>query len=164
MATIYYLEMRSAKQKRVRALPPGVWVKQIRPPEPVLNAWFYQQVGKAWQWTDRLSWNDKQWQEYAAREELLTFVGYQHDQAIGYFELERQPPGDVQLAYFGLLPNSIGQGLGAGFLSSAVERAWALPDTQRVWVHTCSDDHPNALDNYRKRGFQQFALRTETDD
>ena len=72
----------------------------------------------------------------------------------GYFELDDQD-GDVEIAYFGLLPQFLGKGLGGGFLTAAVEKAWEM-GAARVWVHTCSLDHPNALKNYQARGFQIY--------
>ena len=72
----------------------------------------------------------------------------------GYFELNTQDK-DVELAYFGLLPPFVGKGLGGGLLSTAIENAWGT-ETNRVWVHTSSLDHPNALKNYQARGFQIY--------
>ena len=84
----------------------------------------------------------------------MTFVGYYDGTPVGYYEL--MPEGDnVELAYFGLLPEFVGKGLGGALLTSAINEAWAL-EPKRVWVHTCSLDHPSALANYRARGFKLF--------
>lgn len=81
----------------------------------------------------------------------------------GYFELETQTDGNIEIAYFGLLPSFIGHGLGGALLTAAVERAWAL-GARRVWVHTCSLDHPRALPGYQARGFRVFHIaHTEQD-
>ena len=60
----------------------------------------------------------------------------------GYFELEEQPPSTVELVFLGLLPDFIGQGLGGWLLTQALERAWSVSGTERVWLHTCSLDGP----------------------
>ena len=73
----------------------------------------------------------------------------------GYFELRRDRDGGVEIAYFGLLPEFTGRGLGGHLLTAAVERAWA-PGPERVWLHTNTLDHPAALPNYLKRGFTAF--------
>jgi GNAT superfamily N-acetyltransferase len=65
----------------------------------------------------------------------------------------------VEIVYFGLLPSMIGKGLGSAMLTLVVQEAWRIEDTQRIWLHTCSEDHPHALANYEKRGFRLF--RTE---
>ena len=137
---------------------PELRVREVLPPEPALNSRFYEQVGGDWQWTDRLPWSAEEWIAYAARPELHTFVGTLADEEVGYFELEEQEGGDVEIALFGLLPAFIGRGVGGAFLSAAVDRAWALPGTERVWVHTCTHDHEHALANYEKRGFRVFKV------
>jgi GNAT superfamily N-acetyltransferase len=95
---------------------------------------------------------------YLDRPELETWIAYVAGTPAGYFELERQSGGDVELAYFGLLPGFIGEGLGGRLLAAAITRAWEM-GARRVWVHTCDLDHPRALTNYRARGFRIF--RTE---
>src|SRR5205814_1353389 len=118
----------------------------------------YAAVGYRWMWYSRLPWDHAQWLAYLDRPELETWVGYVSGSPAGYFELERQSDDNVELAYFGLLPRFIGQGLGAELLTAAIERAWKM-GAARVWVHTCSLDHPQALANYQARGFRVF--RTE---
>ena len=126
------------------------------PPTVELNRQMYQSVGGPWEWTDRLQWSDDDWHQYVHREVLETFVGRLHGQTVGFFELEIQDDGNVEIAYFGLLPEFIGQGLGGPLLTASLERAWQMPETRRVWVHTCTKDHEHAIDNYRKRGFEVF--------
>jgi GNAT superfamily N-acetyltransferase len=71
----------------------------------------------------------------------------------GYFELAPHDDGSTEIAYFGLLPEFIGRGWGKWLLSEAVRAAWTTMPP-RVWLHTCTLDHPAALPNYLKRGFQ----------
>jgi GNAT superfamily N-acetyltransferase len=66
-----------------------------------------------------------------------------------------QEGGQVELAYFGLLPSFIGRGLGTELLAAAIDRAWQLRPG-RVWVHTCTLDHPRALQTYQSRGFEIY--------
>ncbi len=133
----------------------------VNPPDPDLNRQLYQQVGSMWQWTDRLTWDDHQWNEYVTRSSLNTWVGYWRGERAGYFELESQHNGNVEIMYFGLLPEYIGLGLGGIMLTAAIESAWLNPGTRRVWVHTCTNDHKHALENYLQRGFQLFKTETE---
>lgn len=126
------------------------------PANAEVNRWFYAQVGKKWQWTDRADWTDDQWGEYVTDDNIVTGVGYLAQDEIGYFELHKQQQGrDVEVAYFGLLPEFVGHGLGAGLLTAAVEAAWSL-NPERVWLHTCNLDHPHAMRNYQARGFQLY--------
>ncbi|MAZ87269.1 MAG: GNAT family N-acetyltransferase [Cellvibrionaceae bacterium] len=127
-----------------------------------VNSWFYHHVGKKWQWHDRANWTGSQWNDYVQTSDVITGVGYLAQDEIGYFELERQNHGaDVELVYFGLLPEFVGGGLGAGLLTAAIESAWALKP-KRVWVHTCNQDHPYALRNYQSRGFEIYKTEKST--
>jgi GNAT superfamily N-acetyltransferase len=134
-------------------------VRRAEIPCPELNRFLYQAVGGPWSWTDRLPWSLEQWREYADRPELETWLGYLRGTPAGYFELERQAGGSVELAYFGLLPQFVGRGLGGRLLTEAVRRAWDM-GARRVWVHTCTLDSSAALPNYEARGFRRFREET----
>ena len=159
-ATVYYLEMKEPEALCPADAPPGLEASVIDPPSPEANRHFYETVGGAWLWTECLVWSDDDWADYARRPEMQTWIGRFQGQRIGYFELERQAHGSVEIVHFGLLPESIGCGLGGPFLTKAIEQAWQIPGTRRVWLHTCSNDHPHAFSNYRARGFSLF--RTES--
>lgn len=124
------------------------------PPDAALSRRCYETVGGPWAWVDRLGWTDDQWRAWVGSpgHELWTM---QADADIaGYFELSPQDAGDVELAYFGLVPGFEGRGLGGWMLTKALRRAWQLPATRRVWVHTCELDGPAALPNYLARGLR----------
>lgn len=131
---------------------------RVAPADAAINRYFYERVGADWNWRERLPWSDLDWRAHVEREQLSTWLAMHAGEQVGYVELEQQPEGNVQISYFGLLPDHYGKGLGGAMLSIALETAWSLPDTQRVWVHTCSDDHPAALANYEKRGFKCFRV------
>jgi GNAT superfamily N-acetyltransferase len=115
-------------------------------------------------------WTNERWNEYASDPNLRTFAAYYDNALAGYYELRRsdsplnawyhdEREGEVEIAYFGLLPDFIRRGLGGALLTSAIEKAWAwAPTPARVWVHTCNRDHPNALNNYRARGFKIYKI------
>ena len=158
--TIYYLEMTDPAQ-----MPPSprtveaFEMKRSQIPYGALNRFFYQTVGAAWRWTDRLPWTERDWQAYAERPGLETWIGYVQATPAGYFELARQERSQVEIAMFGLLPPFVGRGVGGALLTAAIRRAWE-EGTQRVWLHTDSSDHPHALANYQARGMQVY--KTET--
>jgi len=181
-----YLEMRSSADLRPKKVTSDVWrVTRIGSGRsgPEEDWWFnremYFRVGENWKWIDKRPWTDEQWKEYANDPNLRTFAGYNGDVVIGYFELQRQSnAGDsvstchtshvtrhteeVEIAYFGLLPEFIGRGFGGALLTSAIETAWAWsPTPSRVWVHTCNRDHPSALANYQARGFKIYQTVTK---
>jgi ribosomal protein S18 acetylase RimI-like enzyme len=162
VVTTYYLEMTSPAQLRPkRALRTDLVLGRVLTPQPELNRFFYTAVGGGWYWYERLPWTYADWRKYLDRAELQTWVLSASGVPAGYFELEAQAGGDIEIVYFGLLPAYVGQGLGGHLLTCAVEQAWAL-NVRRVWLHTCTLDHPQALANYAARGFQ--VTRQETTD
>jgi GNAT superfamily N-acetyltransferase len=126
------------------------------PPDGATSRWFYVEVGRPHQWTDNLHRTAAEWQAWAAQVE--TWVATVDGERAGYYELRPEPPGQVEIAYFGLLPRAQGQGLGGHLLTHALRRAFAL--APRARVHTCTLDGPHALANYEARGLRRF--RTET--
>jgi GNAT superfamily N-acetyltransferase len=155
--TIFHLEMTDPAQLRpARYVPEDVGIRQAGVPSPEFNRFLYASVGGDWFWTERLGWTCDHWLTYLDRPELETWVVYGSGTPAGYVELERQPGANVEIAYFGLLPQFVGRGIGGYFLYKAIERAWQM-EARRVWVHTCTLDHPNALANYQARGLRMFA-------
>lgn len=130
-------------------------VRRAALPCPELNRFFYAEVGRGWFWLDRLAWDERRWLAWLERPGVETWLAYANGTPVGYFELERQAGASVEIVYFGLLPRFVGRGWGGRLLTLAVEQAWS-GGTRRVWLHTCSLDHPRALDNYRARGFELF--------
>ena len=115
--------------------------------------YLYAEVGRAYHWTDRLSWTDEQVRTHLADPAVSLWLLSSSGAPAGYFELRRHHDESVEVAYFGLLPEFVGRGWGGYLLTLAVREAWAM-DPERVWLHTCTLDHPAALPNYLKRGFR----------
>ncbi len=161
--TITYLEMTSPEEAVPYRGERRLEVRRAEVPCPELNRFFYVAVGSEWWWHERTGWGRDRWLEWVDRPELETWIGYFSGTPVGYFELEVQPGDEVQLAYFGLLPSFIGKGLGAELLYTAVERAWQVAK-RRVWVHTCTLDHPAALPNYEARGFRIYATEAMVEE
>ena len=162
--TITHLQMFSRDRLRPRPKPrPDVAVDRVAEPSPEINRFFYIAIGGDWHWRDRLPWSDADWKFYVERPAFETWVVRVGDDLAGFFELERQSGGDVEIVYFGLLPAFVGNGLGGWALSEAIDRAWA-GGANRVWVHTCDLDHPAALGNYLARGFEVYKAEVTQED
>ncbi len=116
----------------------------------------YRAVGEQWRWRDRLIMPDAELKAALAKPGTTIHVLYHGDNPAGYVELVREGQA-VEIAYFGLCPGYLGQGLGKHLLSYGIERAWE-GDTARVWLHTCNLDGPYALENYVKRGFRVYKV------
>ena len=125
-----------------------------------LNKFFYKNIGKKHNWIDRLVWTETQWMDYVSSKKVKTYVLKYKDDLVGFFELifhiEKK---EVEIAYFGLLEEFQNKKLGSYLLSQAIQKSF-IKGIYRVWVHTCSLDHENALNNYIARGMKIF--KTET--
>ena len=142
--------------------PEGYLVELIQPADFQLNKFFYKNVGKKHHWVDRLIWTDKQWIEYTCDKKVKTYVLKRYEDLAGYFELIiHKDKNEVEIAYLGLLEEYLNKKLGSYLLSSAIKKSFFY-NPQRVWVHTCSLDHKNALINYTARGMKIFKKETIT--
>jgi GNAT superfamily N-acetyltransferase len=144
---------------------PHVSITRAKRPLPELYRQCYRVVGEAFHWRDRWDWTDDEITKHLADSAIGLFVATRskdnhHADLAGWYELRRVPEdSSVEIAYFGIVAAEFGRGFGKHLLSSAVSDAWAL-GPKRVWLHTCTLDHPNALPNYLARGFTPY--RTET--
>jgi ribosomal protein S18 acetylase RimI-like enzyme len=155
-ATRTYLEMHSPGDLRAAAAPfDGVRVERVTAGVPSFWRYLYTEVGRAYHWVDRLPWTDEEILRYLGDPAIQLWVMTADGAPAGYFELRQVGDGSVEVAYFGVLPDFIGRGLGKYLLSVALEHAWAL-GASRVWLHTSSLDHPSALSNYLARGLKIF--------
>ncbi len=125
------------------------------PPTVAFYRFLYDTVGAPWRWTDRQELDDEALRVLVQHPEIAVYVLYHHGTPAGFAELDLRRPPDVQLVYFGLMPAFIGRGLGSFFLDWAIREAWRH-EPQRVWVHTCTLDHPRALPLYEKAGFARY--------
>ncbi|MFE2022866.1 GNAT family N-acetyltransferase [Streptomyces sp. NPDC059499] len=167
--TIWSLEQTSPEDLRPAAAPTGdVRIVRSQTALPEFSRFLYTAVGGDIRWTDRLGLTYAQWQEVLDRPGAETWVAYENGTPAGFIELDAQEGGVVEIGYFGLIPAFRGRRIGGHLLSYGVARAWDLAErhtgrmpTERVWVHTCSNDGPHAMDNYLRRGFRLFDTRTE---
>jgi GNAT superfamily N-acetyltransferase len=151
-----YLEMTSASQLVAgRTERAGLRVEHVRACPPSFFRYLYAEVGRNYRWTDRLPWTGEQVRARLADPRVSVHVLYVDGSPAGYFELERHEDRSCEIAYFGLLPEFLGRGLGKHLLTVAAETAWSEGAT-RVWLHTCTLDDPAALPNYVARGFRPF--------
>ena len=158
-----YLEINSLTDlKDSKNSPEGYVVQLVQPSDFQLNKFFYKNIGKKHHWVDRLAWTEKQWTEYISNKKIKTYVLKKNEDLAGYFELIiHDDKNEVEIAYFGLLEEYQNKKLGSFLLSTAIKNSF-FNKPKRVWVHTCSLDHKNALTNYISRGMKVFKKETIT--
>lgn len=123
--------------------------------DPFINHMFFLAVGLPWAWYSRLLWTPRDWDEHFLHKEVFTCLAFSGKSLVGYFELEKTDEKAMEIKFIGLLPQYTGKGLGGFLVSHAVNCAFES-GAQRVWLHTCSNDHPKALVSYKKRGFEVY--------
>ncbi len=128
----------------------------INPINFQLNKFFYKNIGKNHHWVDRLMWTEKQWSDFTSDKKLKTYILKKNNELAGFFELIlHNEKNEIEIAYLGLLEEYQNKKLGSYLLSSAIKISFSN-NSKRVWVHTCSLDHKNALRNYIARGMKIF--------
>ena len=156
--TTWYLQFEGTPPAQV-TWPADVVLTEAEIPSPELSQFLFRTVGGPWRWFSRLSWNYQQWLDYLTQQQVRTWLLAVKGTPAGYIELLKHADQSVEIKFFGLLPQFIGQGLGAPLAKAAVMLA-AQWTTGKIWLHTCSADHPSALKNYQHAGF--VITHTET--
>ena len=156
-----YLEIKSLDDfKEVKKPSENYLLDLVEPKDFQLNKFFYKNVGKKYKWVDRLVWTDQKWIDYVSNNKLFTYILKDNEELVGYFELIfYQDIREAEIAYLGILEEYFGKKLGSYLLSEAIIKSFSLGAT-RVWVHTSSLDHKNALKNYLARGMKVFKSET----
>ena len=132
----------------------------MNPADFQLNKFFYKQIGRKYSWIDRLEWTDNVWIKYIENENVKTYVLKESKELVGYFEkIYHQDRKETEIAYLGILEEYFGKNYGSYLLSEAIKISF-INKSKRVWVHTCSLDHKNALKNYQNRGMKIFKKET----
>ena len=152
-----YLEIKSYKDFKESKKPlPHYSVELNNPKDFQLNKFFYKKIGKNCQWVDRLIWTDLNWIKYISDERLITCILKNNNEMVGYSELLfTKDIKETEIAYFGILEEYFGKRFGGYLLSEVIKYSFSLGST-RIWAHTCSLDHKNALKNYLSRGMKVF--------
>ena len=121
-----------------------------------LNKFFYKNIGIKHKWVDRLTWTEEKWIDYVSNKNVKTYVLKCKEDLVGFFELiHHQEKKEVEIAYLGILEEYHNKKLGSYLLSEAIKESFKNK-INRVWVHTCTLDHKNALRNYMTRGMKIF--------
>ena len=156
-----YLEIKDLKDlNEGKKLSNDYSLNLVDPIDFQLNKFFYKNIGNSHEWIDRLTWSEEKWINYVSSENVKTYILKHKNDLAGFFELifhlEKK---ETEIAYFGVLKEYQNKKLGSYLLSEAIKIAFSI-GTSRVWVHTCSLDHKNALNNYLSRGMKIFKSET----
>ena len=152
----YFLEIKNFDKSIDLNLPEDYKIVLDDKKDFQLNKFFYKQIGIDHYWRDRLLWSDREWLNYVKNKNLETHILKKNDNLVGYYEQEfHSSSNEVELINMGILKDFRGLKLGSILLSHAIASA-SRKNPNRIWVHTCSLDHKNALLNYKSKGFEIF--------
>ena len=153
-----YLEINSIRNlKEVQKPSNDYSLNLLDPINFQLNKFFYKNIGKKHKWIDRLAWSEEKWISYVSSKNVNTYVLKHKNDLVGFFELIlHQENKEIEIAYFGILEEYQNKKLGSYLLSEAIRESLHRDSIKRVWLHTCSLDHKNALNNYLARGMKIF--------
>ena len=153
--TTHFLQMHTPPKRDAVAPPADTQVAQAHTLSPSCYRDLYNGVGAPWLWYERSDLPDSEISQLIADPTVSIYTLEHAGKIAGYTELRRQPVSEIQILYFGLLPSQIGKGLGRYFLDWTVREAFSM-EIKRLWVHTCSLDHPRALSAYQQVGFTPY--------
>lgn len=151
-SNVTYLEMRVRPDRSPIAARDGLEVRRALRPTVSFYRYLYHTVGGDWTWSGRRLMDDETLRAHIHDPAVEVNVLWVEGVPAGLMELDRRTPDEIELLYFGLIPDFIGRGLGRFALDWIIDRAWSFRPS-RFWVHTCDLDHPNALAVYQKAGF-----------
>ena len=150
-----YLEMFEKPVLPTPKEPVHTLIMRAENPTVPFYRFLYNTVGGNWQWIDRKKLTDDELKRIIQNEKVEVYVLHIKGVPAGYVELDFRQEKDVEVSYFGLMPEFIGHGLGRFLLLWAIHTVWKR-SPKRLWVHTCSLDHPGALVLYQKCGFKIY--------
>jgi ribosomal protein S18 acetylase RimI-like enzyme len=156
-----YLEITSIHDlKENKKIYKDLTITLLDPVDFQLNKFFYKNIGKNYKWVDRLAWSETKWIDYVSNKNVKTFILKNKNDLAGFFEsIFHIEKNEIEIAYFGVLEEYQNKKLGSYLLSEAIKKSFEN-NIKRVWLHTCSTDHKNALNNYIARGMKIFKSET----
>ncbi|QCI64228.1 GNAT family N-acetyltransferase [Phreatobacter stygius] len=160
-AAVTWLGM--AKAPEPAASPGPLRLNRIAAPDLAWYRALFRRVGEDWLWTSRLILSDAALADILGNPRVEVYTIERDGAEIGMVELDLRVEAEVEIVYFGLAREAVGQGLGRMAMASALQVAWR-PGITKVWLHTCSHDHPGALKFYRSCGFVPYATGIEIFD
>jgi len=152
------------KPPSLRIMPPSnlkVALMHVQDPVVGYYRYLYDAVGSKYHWVDRKLLSDDQLAAAINEKGVDIYVAYCAGNPAGYFEIDSRDESTTWLAYFGLIPDFHGMGLGKWLLSEAVRTAWTAKP-KSLHVETCTLDAPHALGLYQKMGFKPYERSNKT--
>lgn len=153
------LEMR-ARPENNNALATGLHITRLVPVSLERYRALYRRIGEPYLWFSRLRLDDTALDDIINHPDVEVYIAEEGGEDIGLLELDFRVAGDCEVVFFGFIPGATGRGYGRALMDFAIERAWSRPIV-RLWLHTCTNDHPSAMTFYKRSGFTPFSTQIE---
>ncbi len=157
------LQIFEPPQRPLVALHPDLHLEPAAKADPDAYRNLFRAIGQDFLWFSRLLMSDEKLLDTLSNAGTESFALKRGQNIIGILELSFRDMPDCELSFFGLVPSEVGQGTGRILMDEAIRRAFEKP-IKRLWLSTCSLDHPKALGFYRKAGFIPYARFVEIHD
>jgi GNAT superfamily N-acetyltransferase len=158
-----YLEMQTLPERKLAPFAPGLALVPVGDMPTAEYRAHFKSVGQNLLWFSRLLMDDDKLRAVLDNPAIQSFVFHGPDKMLGLLELNFEDMAHCELAFFGLVPDAVGNGLGRMLMDEAIRRAFARP-IGRLWLHTCTLDHPAAMPFYLRSGFTPYARYIEVHD
>ncbi|AXS41479.1 GNAT family N-acetyltransferase [Breoghania sp. L-A4] len=162
-SVVTYLEMRARPEPNPRDAT-GLSLHRVDAAESDWYRGLFRRIGADWLWSERLAMSEADLKAILADPAVEIYSLIRRGREAGMVELDFRDPENVELGYFGLVPEAIGSGAGRWMMEQALDEVWARPRTRRFWVHTCTLDAPGALGFYQACGFTPYKRAIEVSD
>ncbi|WP_417686575.1 GNAT family N-acetyltransferase [Roseibium sp.] len=124
----------------------------------------FREIGEDWLWYSRLTISDEKLDGLLNDPHRQIYAPIVNGRRVGLLELNFRSRENVEISFFGLVPSTVGGGVGRWMMAKAMELAWSHAETRRVWLHTCTGDSPQAIHFYQSCGFRPFKRAIEVMD
>jgi GNAT superfamily N-acetyltransferase len=161
---VTYLEMTAPPPRRTAGPPDGWRLEAVERWDTDAFVALYKEIGREWLWSSRLLIPRDALAARLARPGTSAFVPTRGGRTMGVLEMDFAAARDVEISFFGLVPDAVGSGIGRWLMEEGIAIAFARPDTRRLWLHTCHFDSPQALPFYQRMGFRPYARAVEVFD
>ena len=158
---VTFLEMNEKPARPAVPEPAGVQLERWAQAEPAEYIRLFKEIGTDWLWFSRLTLPEDELGGLLSEPTREIYSPVRGGQRLGLLEIDYEDRSNPEVAYFGLVPDAIGGGLGRWLMNQAIDMAWARPETERLWLHTCTGDSPQALPFYMACGFRPYRRAIE---
>jgi GNAT superfamily N-acetyltransferase len=156
-------EMRRRARPRPEHVSLALTIEPFTEPDAPRYRALVRRVGEPYLWQSPLLITDEQFAQQIRDGNVEIFVLRSSERDEGILQLDFGRAAECEVRLFGVSEAVRGTGAARKLMNYAIDAAWARP-IQRLWLHTCTLDHPDAIPFYMRSGFTPFKRQIEIHD